>query len=84
MSIINKQLTSYKEISVGDKIICNSNYGYDGLLTIGKEYEVVSAQANPFGMYEHDYVTIVSDNPNREVTAYLTRFGKPLKSPKEL
>ena len=84
MSITNKQLTSHKEVSIGDKIICNANYGYHYLLTEGKEYEVVAVEANPFGLGQSDYVTVVSDNPNRKVTAHLTRFGKPIETTKEL
>ena len=84
MSITNKQLTSHKEVSVGDRIICNANYGYSYLLTEGKEYEVVSSEPSPFGMYQRDYVTVVSDNPNKKVTAHLTRFGKPIDTTEEL
>ena len=84
MSITNKQLTSHKEVSVGDKIICNASYGYHHLLTEGKAYEVVAVEANPFGMDYIDYVTVVSDNPKKKVTAHVTRFGKPIETTEEL
>ena len=71
-----QQLTSYKQVSVGDTIICNAAYGYRSYLTEGREYKVISAEPNPFGMYQRDYVTVQSDNPNKKITAHLTRFTK--------
>ena len=78
MNAANKlqQLTSYKQVSVGDTIICNAAYGYNYLLTEGKEYKVLATEPNPFGMYQRDYVTVQSDNPNKTVTAHITRFSK--------
>ena len=78
MNAANKlqQLKSYKQVSVGDTIICNAASGYHYLLTEGKEYKVLAAEPNPFLMYERDYVTVQSDNPNKEITAHLTRFSK--------
>ena len=68
-----RQLTSYKEVSVGDTIICTAGYSYP--LTNGKEYKVLAVEPNPFGMYQRDYVTVQSDNPNKKVTAHVTRFS---------
>ena len=70
-----QQLTSYKEVSVGDTIICTAAYSCP-LLTEGKEYIVLSVEPSPFGFYQRDYVTVQSDNPNKEITAHLTRFSK--------
>ena len=71
-----QQLTSYKQVSVGDTIICNAASGYHYLLTEGKEYKVISAEPNPFHRYQRDYVTVQSDNPNKTVTTHITRFSK--------
>ena len=71
-----QQLTSHEQVSVGDTIICNAAYGYRSYLTEGREYKVISAEPNPLCMYDRDYVTVQSDNPNKEVTAHITRFGK--------
>ena len=71
-----QQLTSYNQVSIGDTIICSSAYGYNYLLTEGKEYKVLATEPNPFGMYQRDYVTVQSDNHNKKVTAHLTRFSK--------
>ena len=78
MNTANKlqQLKSYKQVSVGDTIICNTAYGYRSYLTEGREYKVLATEPNPFGMYERDYVTVQSDNPNKTVTAHITRFSK--------
>ena len=72
----SQQLTSHKQVSVGDTIICNTAYGYRSYLTEGREYKVISVEPNPSGMCLRDYVTVQSDNPNKEVTAHLTRFSK--------
>ena len=71
-----QQLTSHKQVSVGDTIICTAAYLYHHLLTEGKEYKILSIVPNPYSMYERDYVTVQSDNPNRTVIAHLTRFSK--------
>ena len=83
MNTANKlqQLTSYKQVSVGDTIICNAAYGYHYLLTEGREYKVLATEPNPFHVYQRDYVTVQSDNPNKAVTAHLTRFSKQIERP---
>ena len=82
MNAANKlqQLTSYKQVSIGDTIICHAAYGYHYLLTEGKEYKVLATEPNPFAMSQRDYVTVQSDNPNKTVTAHLTRFSKLTES----
>ena len=75
-----QRLTSYNQVSVGDIIICDTAYRYHHLLTEGKEYKILSIVPNPFGMYQRDYVTVQSDNPNKEITAHLTRFSKLTES----
>lgn len=75
-----QQLTSYNQVSIGDTIICSASYGCSHLLTEGKEYKVLATEPNPFGMYQRDYVTVQSDNPNKQVTAHLTRFTKLIES----
>ena len=70
-----QQLTSHTQVSIGDTIICHAAYSYHYLLTEGKEYKVIAVEPNPFGMYQIDYVTVQSDNPNRTVTAHITRFS---------
>ena len=82
MNAANKlqQLTSYKQVAIGDTIICHAAYGYNYLLTEGKEYKVLATEPNPFHMYQRDYVTVQSDNPNKTVTAHITRFSKLTES----
>lgn len=70
-----QQLTSCKQVSVGDTIICHAAYGYHPLLTEGKEYKVLAIEPNPFGMYQRDYVTVESDIKNHNVTSHLKRFS---------
>ena len=78
MNTANKlqQLTSYKQVSVGDTIICNAAYGYHSYLTEGREHKVISVEPNPFHLYQRDYVTVQTDKPNKEITAHITRFSK--------
>ena len=74
--VTKKQLTSFTQVTAGDKIICMASYGYDHLLTEGLSYEVISSEPNIFSSYGTDYVTVTTDILNRTVTAHVTRFSK--------
>ena len=75
-NLTKTQLTSFTQVNAGDKIICMNTCGYDHLLTEGLSYEVISSEPNLFNSYGIDYVTVTTDNPNRTVTAHITRFRK--------
>ena len=81
--VTKQQLTSYKQVTAGDSITCERSHGYDWLLTVGKEYKVIRAEPNPFGMYQSDCVTVTSDDQRKEVTAHITRFSKQIKTAKK-
>ena len=83
MNTANKlqQLTSYKQVSVGDTIICNTAHSSRRLLTKGKAYKVLAIEPNTSTPIGQDYVTVQSDKPNRTVTAYITRFSRQIERP---
>ena len=81
--VTKKQLTSFTQVTTGDTVICEANYGYEWELTIGEEYKVLRSEPNPFGMYRRDCLTVTTDNPNRTVTAHITRFSKIIELTKK-
>lgn len=68
----NFTLEESKAVGKKFKAICKANYGYEGMLTVGKEYEITIEERflpmSPLCSFENDKGKLGS--------AHLTRFEK--------